>query len=244
MVIASKGGIEWEPGRKQVVDGKPTTLRRQCEESLRRLATDRVELYYLHAPDPHVPIAESAGEIKRLMAEGKVRSAGVSNVNLAQLKEFAAACPLSAFQPPYNMLQRGIEAEILPWCREHGVSTMVYWPLLKGLLAGRLARDHVFDPSDSRLKYPMFHGEEWQKNQDLVDRLREIADDAGRTVAQVAINWTIHQLGITSALCGARRPDQIRDNAGAMGWRLTQEQQERLDAALAARGKAMVRRPV
>jgi aryl-alcohol dehydrogenase-like predicted oxidoreductase len=90
----------------------------------------------------------------------------------------------------------------------------------------------------------MFQGEEWVKNQDLVDRLREVAADAGRSVAQVVINWTIHQPGITSALCGAKRPDQIRDNAGAMGWRLTDEQQARIDAALAARGKAITRAPV
>ncbi len=222
---------------KQIIDGcaSATLLRRQCEESLRRLQTDRVELYYLHAPDPQVPIAESAGEIKRFIDEGKVLSAGVSNVDLTQLKAFAAECPLTAFQPAYNMLQRDIERDTLPWCREHGVSTMVYWPLLKGLLAGHLPRDHAFAPGDSRLKYPMFQGEEWQKNQDLVDALRQVAADAERSVAQVVINWTIHQPGITSALCGAKRPDQIRDNAGAMGWGLTDEQRARIDAALAAR---------
>jgi aryl-alcohol dehydrogenase-like predicted oxidoreductase len=244
MVIATKGGLEWGPGRKQMVDGAPATLRRHCEESLRRLATDRVELYYLHAPDPRVPIGDSAGEIRRLIADGKVLSAGVSNVDLPQLTAFAAECPVTAFQPPYNMLQRDIEHDTLPWCREHGASTMVYWPLLKGLLAGHLPRNHVFAAGDSRLKYPMFQGEEWVKNQDLVDRLREVAADAGRSVAQVVINWTIHQPGITSALCGAKRPDQIRDNAGAMGWRLTDEQQARIDAALAARGKAITRAPV
>ena len=179
MVIATKGGIEWGEGRRQIIDGHPATLRRQCEESLRRLATDRVELYYLHAPDPRVPIAESAGEIRRLIAEGKALSAGVSNVDLAQLTAFAAECPVTAFQPPYNMLQRDIERDTLPWCQQHGASVMVYWPLLKGLLAGHLPRDHVFAPGDSRLKYPMFQGEEWDKNQDLVDRLREVAADAG-----------------------------------------------------------------
>jgi aryl-alcohol dehydrogenase-like predicted oxidoreductase len=244
MVIATKGGIEWGEGRRQIFDARPATLRRQCEESLRRLATDRVELYYLHAPDPRVPIAESAGEIRRLIAEGKALSAGVSNVDLAQLTAFAAECPVTAFQPPYNMLQRDIEGDTLPWCQQHGVSVMVYWPLLKGLLAGHLPRDHAFAPGDSRLKYPMFQGAEWDKNQDLVDRLREVAADAGRSVAQVVINWTIHQPGVTAALCGAKRPDQITDNAGAMGWRLTDEQLAQIDAALAARGKAMTRAPV
>jgi aryl-alcohol dehydrogenase-like predicted oxidoreductase len=244
LIIATKGGIEWGEGRQQIVDGSPATLRRQCEESLRRLETDRVELYYLHAPDPKLPIAESAATIKRFIDEGKVLAAGVSNVDLVQLRAFAAECPVTAFQPPYNMLQRGIEADTLPWCREHGASALIYWPLMKGLLAGKLARDHVFAEGDTRLKYPMFQGDEWRKNQDFVDVLRGVATAAGRSVAQVVLNWTIHQPGITAALCGAKRPDQIRDNAGAMGWRLSSEQLAQIDAALAARGKAVLRRAV
>jgi aryl-alcohol dehydrogenase-like predicted oxidoreductase len=243
MVIATKGGLHWEGGHR-VPDGRPVTLRRECEESLRRLGTDRVELYYLHAPDPNVPVRESAGELKRLLDEGKARAVGVSNVTLAQLKEFAAECPLSAYQPVYNMLQRGIEADTLPWCRDHGVSVLVYWPLLKGLLAGGLRRGDVLPEGDNRRKYRMFHGDEWQKNQDLVDKLRAVADDAGRTVAQVVIAWTIHQPGITVALCGAKRPDQIRDNAGAVGWELTTEQLTAIDRALAERGPADVEAPV
>ncbi len=244
IVIATKGGIEWGPGQQQIIDGRPATIRRQCEESLRRLNTDRVELYYLHAPDPKVPVAESAGAIKELIAAGKAISAGVSNVNLAQLEQFAAACPLAAFQPVYNMLQREIEVDTLPWCRAHGVAAAVYWPLMKGLLAGGMARNHELAAGDSRRKYPMFQGDEWQKNQDLVDRLREIAADTGHTVAQVVINWTIHQSGITTALCGAKRPDQIQDNAGALGWRLGAAELARIDAALAARGTALTRAPV
>jgi aryl-alcohol dehydrogenase-like predicted oxidoreductase len=127
---------------------------------------------------------------------------------------------------------------------------LVYWPLMKGLLAGKLPRDHVFPPGDGRAKYPMFHGDEWQKNQDFLDDLRQIAAAADRTVAQVVVNWTIHRPGITAALCGARRPEQIRDNAGGMiredgsPWQLTVEQLSRIDAALAARGKAVTRRAV
>jgi aryl-alcohol dehydrogenase-like predicted oxidoreductase len=243
MVIATKGGLHWEGGRR-VPDGRPATLRRECEESLRRLGTDRVELYYLHAPDPNVPVRESAGELKRLLTEGKTRAVGVSNVTLAQLEEFVAECPLSAYQPVYNMLQRGIEADTLPWCREHDVSVLVYWPLLKGLLAGGLRRGDVLPEGDNRRKYRMFQGDEWQKNQDLVDQLRAVAEDAGRTVAQVVIAWTIQQPGITVALCGAKRPDQIRDNAGAVGWELTQSQLAAIDRALADRGPADVESPV
>jgi aryl-alcohol dehydrogenase-like predicted oxidoreductase len=168
----------------------------------------------------------------------------LSNASLAQLQEFAAECPLTAYQPPYNMLQRQIEQEVLPWCRQHRVAVNVYWPLMKGLLTGKYARDHQFPPGDGRLKYPMFQGEEWQKNQDFLDVLRTIAAEAGHSVAQVVINWTIHQPGITTALCGAIRPDQIRDNAGAMNWQLTATQNAAIDAALAARGTPVVRRAV
>ncbi|MCX7427514.1 MAG: aldo/keto reductase [Planctomycetia bacterium] len=243
MVIATKGGLHWDAAGKQARDARPATLRRQCEESLRRLGTDRVELYYLHAPDPNVPVGESAGELRRLMDEGKTRAVGASNVTLAQLEAFAAECPLAAYQPLYNMLQRDIEADTLPWCREHGVSVLVYWPLLKGLLAGRLRRDDVLPENDNRRKYPMFLGREWQKNHDLVDKLREVADAAGHTVAQLVIAWTIRQPGITAALCGAKRPEQIRDNAGAAGWALTPEQVAAIDRALAERGTPEVVSP-
>lgn len=219
-------------------------MRRQCEESLRRLGTDRVELLYLHAPDPNVPVAESAGALKELLDEGKTRSVGLSNASLEQLEQFAAVCPLAAFQPHYNMLQREIEADTLPWCVAHNVSVMVYWPLMKGLLAGKLSRDHVFAPGDGRAKYPMFQGQEWQKTHDLIDELREIATEAGRTVAQLVINWTIHQPGISVALCGAKRPDQIEENAGAVGWRLSDAQLARVTAAIARRGVPVSRAAV
>jgi aryl-alcohol dehydrogenase-like predicted oxidoreductase len=244
MVIATKGGLHWGEEGNRVRDASPATLRRECEESLRRLRTDRVELYYLHAPDPKIPIGESAGELKRLLDEGKTRSVGASNLTVAQLEAFAAECPLAAFQPAYNMILRDIEADALPWCREHGVSVLVYWPLMKGLLAGKLERTHVFAESDSRRKYPMFHGEEWEKNHDLLDKLRGIAAGAGRTVAQLVVNWTIHQPGITAAVCGAKRPDQIRETAGAAGWELTYEQRIRVHRALAERGEPVTKPPL
>ena len=240
IVIATKGGIHWKNG-KQAKDGSPATLKRQCEESLRRLATDRVELLYLHAPDPQVPLAESAGALKELLDAGKTRSVGLSNASVEQLAEFAAVCPLAAFQQHYNMLQREIEDGPLPWCRAHDVSVIVYWPLMKGLLAGKLARNHIFDPRDGRRKYPMFHGEEWQKNQDFLEQLRPIAAEAGKSVAELVINWTIHQPGVTAALCGAKRPGQIEDDAGGMGWQLTDDQTSRIQQAIAQRGPAASR---
>ena len=244
IVIASKGGISWDASHNRVIDGRPATLRRHCEQSLRRLGTDHVELYYLHAPDPAVPVAESAGAIREMIDAGKVRAAGLSNATAEQLKEFVSACPLAAYQPHYNMLQREIEQDQLPWCMGRGVAVIVYWPLMKGLLAGKLPRDHVFGPRDGRQKYPMFQGEEWQKNQDFLDELRGIARETGRTVAQTVVNWTIHRPGITAALCGAKRPEQIRENAAAMGWKLSDEHTSRINAAIARRGPIVSRSAV
>jgi len=244
MIIASKGGLHWEDGREGAIhDARPATLRRECEESLRRLQTDRVELLYLHAPDRNVPIAESAGELKRLMDEGKARAVGASNVDVEQLEAFAAECPLSAYQPPYNMLQRDIERDTLPWCRQHNVAVLVYWPLLKGLLGGKLRRDQDFT-GDSRAKYPLFQGDEYQRNLDMVERLRELAGRSGHSVAQLAVKWILHQSGITSAICGAKRPDQIRETAAASDWQLDAAELAEIDTILAERGPVEVEPPV
>ncbi|MCE5302997.1 MAG: aldo/keto reductase [Planctomycetaceae bacterium] len=244
MVIATKCGLHCGPASYQIHDARPDTLRRECEESLRRLKTDRVELLYLHAPDPNVPVAESAGALRRLLEEGKTLAVGASNVNLAQLEEFSRECPLTAYQPAYNMLMRQIEQDTLPWCREHDVAVLVYWPLMKGLLAGKIRRDQVFGPDDSRHKYPMFQGEERRKNHDLVDRLQSLAQSAGHTVTQLVLNWTIHQSGITAALCGAKRPEQIRESAGASGWSLDSEQLAQIAESLQQRGEPDVQLPV
>jgi len=241
-VIATKCGIHYNDAGEQVQDARPETILRECEESLLRLGTDHVELYYLHSPDPQVPLAESAGAIASLIDAGKVRYAAVSNCELEQTQEFHAACPIVAVQLPYNMLQRTIEERTVPWCRENNVAVIVYWALMKGLLAGRLSREEPLDPTDSRHKYPMYQGLEWEKNQTFVDHLRDVAADAGQTVAQVVINWTIHQPGITAALCGAKRPWQFEELAGSMGWQLTALQLESIDAALTERGHAETNR--
>jgi len=191
-----------------------------------------------------VPLQESAGALHDLLRAGKARAIGLSNATTEQLIEFSNECPLAAYQPKYNMLQREIEASELPWCREHHVSVMIYWPLLKGLFTGKFARDHQFDPKDGRVKYPMFQGNEWQRNQDLIDKLRPIAAEAGKSIAQLAIQWTIAQSGITSALCGAKRPEQIIENAGATGWSLSPAQAQAIEHALAERGTPMSKNAV
>jgi len=240
VVIATKGGLH-RVGTGQDYDGRPETIHRECDESLQRLQTDRIELYYVHAPDPKVAISETAGAIAELIQAGKVLSAGASNFTLTQLKEFHQVCPLSAVQPHFNMLQQEIQQDIAPWCRANQVSLCVYWPLMKGLLAGKLSRDHKFAPADGRAKYPMFQGGEWQKNQDFLDDLKLIAAEHQLTVAQLVVAWTIAQPGITSALCGAKRDWQIRETANAMSVTLSEGTMQQISVALKRRGPAVSR---
>jgi aryl-alcohol dehydrogenase-like predicted oxidoreductase len=244
VVIATKCGIHWEPGRRQQVDGRPERIRTEVEESLRRLGTDHVDLLYLHAPDPAVPIADSAGELARQLAAGRTRAVGVSNVSLEQARGFAEACPLSACQLHFNMLQREICDDILPWCRAAGVAMVVYWPLMKGLLAGGMTRATVFPSTDSRHKYPMFNGDEFQRNLDFVEALRPVAARLDCALADLVLAWTAEQPGITSVLFGATAPEQVHANARARACTLDDEARRAIAAAIIRRGPVAGRRPV
>jgi aryl-alcohol dehydrogenase-like predicted oxidoreductase len=235
-VIASKAGLHWGPDGKRALDASPERIRWECEQSLKRLRTDYVDLLYLHAPDPQCSIAESAGAFRQLQDQGKTRTVGVSNVSLQQLQEFQATCPVVAVQPAYNMLMRQIEEDLVPYCQAENIAVVPYWPLMKGLLAGKLPRDYAFQPGDGRPKYPMFQGAEWEKNQDLIDELREIAAAVGCTVAQLVVRWTVDQPGITAALCGAKRPDQIIETADAAAVELTDSHRAAIQQALDRRG--------
>ena len=262
VVIAGKCGIHWEadasrdPPRRQAVDGRPERIRAEVDESLARLGTDRLDLLYLHAPDPAVPIEESAGALRRLLEAGKARAIGLSNASRDQLERFTAECPLAACQMHFNMLQQDIEREILPWCIAQGVAMVVYWPLMKGLLAGRMHRGQTFPTSDSRHKYPMFQGEEFARNLDFVDALRTIAAGlasraeaagAGREpvrLPDLVLAWTAEQPGITSVLFGATSPEQVAENARALACDLDDEARRQIQAAILARGPVAGRRAV
>jgi aryl-alcohol dehydrogenase-like predicted oxidoreductase len=250
VVLAGKCGIHWEPApaatppRRQVVDGRPERIRAEVDESLARLGTDRLDLLYLHAPDPAVPIEDSAGELRRILEAGKARTIGLSNASVDNLARFAAVCPLAACQMPFNMLQRDIEAEVLPWCVAHGVSLVAYWPLMKGLLAGRMRRGQTFPVTDSRHKYPIFNGAEFERNLDFVDALRPEADRLGCDLADLVLAWTAEQPGITSVLFGATSPEQVQENARATRCTLDAPARAAIAAAIAARGPVAGRRPV
>jgi len=249
VVLAGKCGIHWErdatlaPPRRQVVDGRPERIRAQVEKSLVRLGTDRLDLLYLHAPDPAVPIEDSAGALRRLLDDGKARAIGLSNASSEQAARFAAACPLSACQMQFNMLQRDIEREILPWCVARGVAMVAYWPLMKGLLAGKMRRGQEFPADDSRRKYPIFAGAEFARNLDFVDALRPVATRLGCTLTALVLAWTAEQPGITSVLFGATSPEQVAENAAALACELDDAARESIRVAIAARGPVAGRKP-
>ncbi|WP_075085090.1 aldo/keto reductase [Mariniblastus fucicola] len=232
VVIATKGGIHWDSDIVRHNDASPDRIVKECEISLQRMNIETIDLYYLHSPDPNVPVEESATAFVKLLESGKIRSVGASNFKLDELKRFNEVCPISAVQNRYNMLQRGLEDEVIPWCLENNVSVMNYWPLMKGLLAGKIRRDFKFDPNDKRLSYEVFQGENFERAQLLLDKLDLIASKHDKTVAQVVVNWCMHRPGITSVLCGAKRPWQIEDTAGAMGWSLDEEQLKELSSVI------------
>lgn len=216
VVLATKLGVYWDESGALRQTGRPELLRRQFEESLWRLELDEVDLLYFHAPADDAPLSDSAGLFRDLLAEGKTRAVGVSNLSIEQMNVFVAECPFVACQVRYNLLQREIEADVLAWCRDHNVGLVAYEPLAMGLLTGKFSRDHVFAEDDWRRQSPLFSGEAWSNNLDEVERMRPLAEARGCSVAQLAVAWTISQPGVTAALCGAKRPEQIRETARAM----------------------------
>jgi aryl-alcohol dehydrogenase-like predicted oxidoreductase len=229
-IVASKVGSHYTAQRTRVVDGRPETLIAHAHIACKRLGIEQLDVLYLHEVDPHVPLAESAGAIAEIVQSGVARFAGVSNVDAQQLALFHTICPVVVVQPPFNMLQTDKVEELRELCSQHNIAIACYWVLMKGLLAGKLPRDHQFDPADRRLTYPIYQGQAWERSQDLLDRLRQLASELECTVAQLVIAWTLAQPGITVALCGAKRPAQIQETAAAMHLELSLDVLARIDA--------------
>ena len=217
VVVASKCGVHWDSAGKKVVDGSRDRLFRECDESLSRLKTDYIDLLYLHEPDPNTPIEDSAHALAELKQNGKVREIGISNATLAQTIRFHAACPIVAVQPPFNLMQQQKVDDLQPWCQEQSISVVSYWPLMKGLLAGKIRRNHKFDSNDKRLTYEIFQGEHFERAQRVVDQLELIAQELQTTISTLVIAWTIAQPTVTATLCGAKLDWQIQETAAAMG---------------------------
>jgi len=218
--IATKAGLSWNASGV-FTDSSESRLRAELEDSLRRLGTDSIDLYQVHWPDPLVPIAETAALLAQFQREGKVRALGVSNFSVTQMEEFRAVAPLASNQPPYNLFERQIDSEILPWCAANSVAVLTWSSLCRSLLTGRVQRGMKFDAGDIRNFDPKFQEPRFSQYMTAVDGLAAFARERyDKSVLELAARWVLDRPGISVALWGARRPEQLDAVAGVMGWKL------------------------
>jgi len=223
--IATKFGLDWNE-RGVFANSTTARLRIELEASLRRLATDYIDLYQVHWPDTLTPIAETAAVLAEFQRQGKVRALGVSNFSVAQMQEFRSVAPLSSNQPPYNLFERGIECSahgenLLSWCKEHNVAILTWSTLCRSLLGGRVTRGMSFDKGDIRSVDPKFREPRFSQYMTAVERLSAFAHERyGKSVLELAVRWVLDRPGVSVALWGAKRPDQLDSVAGVMGWKL------------------------
>jgi aryl-alcohol dehydrogenase-like predicted oxidoreductase len=219
VVIATKAGLEWDGGRV-FRNASRTRILREVEDSLRRLRTNYIDIYQVHWPDPLVLIEETADAMHALLKQGKIRAIGVSNFSVLQMERFRRVAPLHVLQPPYNLFERGIEADLLPYCQENKISTFGYGALCRGLLSGRMKTSTVFDGDDLRRSDPKFVKPRFAQYVAAVQKLDRLAQERyDRRVIHLAVRWMLDQ-GITTALWGARRPAQLRSVDDVTGWSL------------------------
>jgi aryl-alcohol dehydrogenase-like predicted oxidoreductase len=197
--------------------------------SLKRLNTDYIDVYLIHRPDPNTPIPETMRALEKLLQDGVVRAVGVSRYNREQIEEAQGCIELHVAQYPLNILRRREITPILPFCREHNIGMMAYAPLSKGLLSGKFDADTSFPENDLRSQSPIFQGKEFRKRLDAVERMKPLAEKHGKTLVQLAINWSLCQPGVTTALAGAKKPAQVRENAGGAGWKIGQDDLDEID---------------
>jgi aryl-alcohol dehydrogenase-like predicted oxidoreductase len=248
VVIATKCGMRWDgpedegsdpwpqkdnSGKDVVIrkNARPHSIMYECEQSLKRLQTDVIDLYQIHWPDTSTPVEDSMSAMVKLKEQGKIRAIGVSNYDAEWLRRATAVAPIASDQPPYSIIQRKIEKDVLPFCREHNIGIICYSPLERGLLTGRVTMDRQFPPGDHRATHKFFRPENRQRVLTSLERIKPIAEQHKASLAQVVINWTIHEPGITAALVGARNAEQARHNAAAMNFTLTPDQRAQIRAA-------------
>ena len=233
VVLATKAGLEWT-NNKVVRNSSLPRLAQELEDSLRRLQTDVIDLYQIHWPDPLEPIEETAAFLGQLLQQGKIRAIGVSNFSPEQMDRFRQVAPLHTAQPPYNLFERQIEAEVMPYCREHGIHTLVYSPLCRGLLSGRMTPQTTFPPGDMRAGIdPKFVEPRYSQYLKAAEALSRFAQDRyGKTLAQLAVRWLLDQPGVSVALWGARKPYHLEAISGLWGWSLDAEAMQTIEDIL------------
>jgi aryl-alcohol dehydrogenase-like predicted oxidoreductase len=231
VIIATKVGLEWRAGMVSR-NASRARIMREIEDSLRRLQTDYIDIYQVHWPDPLVAIEETAEAMGTLLRQGKIRAIGVSNFSIEQMQRFRRVAPLHVLQPPYNLFERGIEADVLPYCRKNKIATFGYGALCRGLLSGRMRPDSKFEGDDLRRMDPKFQQPRFAQYLAAVERLDELAQRRfGKRVIHLAIRWMLDQ-GITTALWGARHPGQLQPVDEVSGWWLDAPAKAEIDRIL------------
>ncbi len=245
--LLTKYGLRWEEAegekffdtvdnegaaRTVYKNARPESVLRECEASLKRLGTDVIDLYQCHWRDHTTEVEVTMEAMDKLLEAGKIRAAGVSNFTVEEIEAARNVVPIASDQPPYSMLRRDIEADVLGYCRTHNVGVIVYSPLQLGILTGKVTMDRQFTGDDLRRRSPYYAPANRRRVLDFLEAIRPIAEAHGATLAQLAINWTIHRPGITAALVGARNPAHAAENAAAADFKLTDDQTKRIDDLL------------
>jgi aryl-alcohol dehydrogenase-like predicted oxidoreductase len=232
--VFTKCSLVWDGGGDISNVLEKNSVKRECEESLRRLQTDVIDLYQIHWPRPDEYIEEGWEAMAELKDEGKVRHIGVSNFDVSQMERIGEIAPVETLQPPYNMLNRGVEEEILPYCGENDIGVIVYSPMRSGLLTGKMTPERVANlPSDDwRRNAQDFQEPRLSRNLELVELLEEIGADHGLSPGEVAIAWTLRHPAVTAAIVGGRRPDQVDGIIGAAELRLSKDELDTLESFL------------
>lgn len=232
--IFTKCSMRWDAERKIYRSLKASSLQEELDNSLRRLQVEAIDLYQIHWPNPEGEIEEGWETLARFKKQGKVRYIGVSNFNVEQIKRVQKIAPVSSLQPPYSLLNRTVETEILPFCQKNNIGVINYSPMVSGLLTGKMTRERIASlPADDwRKRSPNFNEPRLMRNLQLVELLREIGNRHGVEPGVVAIAWTLRHPAITAAIVGARRPDQIAGVLPAASFNLSQEEAEQIEAFL------------
>jgi aryl-alcohol dehydrogenase-like predicted oxidoreductase len=231
VVIATKVGLEWKDGQvfRNASQGR---IMREVDDSLRRLRTDSIDIYQIHWPDPLVAIEETAVAMQTLFRQGKIRAIGVSNFSVEQMQQFRSVAPLHVLQSPYNLFEREVEVDLLPYCRKNNIATFGYGALCRGLLSGRMRADTAFGGDDLRRTDPKFREPRFAQYLSAVRRLDQLAQRRfGKHVIELAVRWMLDQ-GITTALWGARHPGQLEPVDEVTGWRLDAPTRTEIDRIL------------
>ncbi|HEX4758979.1 MAG TPA: aldo/keto reductase [Terracidiphilus sp.] len=232
--VFTKCGIRWNSDRSPYRALKAASVAEEVEASLRRLNVETIDLYQIHWPDPEFEIEEAWEALARFREEGKVRWIGVSNFNVGQMKRIQPIAPITSLQPPYSMLRRAVEAEILPFVEENGIGVINYSPMLSGLLTGKMTSERVaaMPADDWRRKGIEFNEPRLSRNLRLVELLREIGNGHSVSPGVVAVAWTLHHPGITAAIVGGRSTKQVEESSSALYFRLNDEEYARINAFL------------